>query len=145
MSDAIFKGSSSSGRKAGNSAEATLVFDNSGNHLAVDALEVHVTRRVFRSGEGEYLINGQPCRLKDIKDLFRGTGIGVDAYTGLRIVDGKVLTGVFGWYTVAVLDAATYGAAADVGYVGEEAMISARSMLVHLLAPWDLDYYLVTR
>ncbi len=88
MSDVIFKGSSSSGRKAGNSAEATLVFDNSGNHLAVDALEVHVTRRVFRSGEGEYLINGQPCRLKDIKDLFRGTGVGVDAYS--LIEQGKV-------------------------------------------------------
>ncbi len=88
MSDVIFKGSTSSGRKAGNSAEATLVFDNSGNHLPVDALEVQVTRRVFRSGEGEYLINGQPCRLKDIKDLFRGTGVGVDAYS--LIEQGKV-------------------------------------------------------
>ncbi len=88
MIDVIFKGSASSGRKPGNSAEATLVFDNSGKQLPVDANEVHVTRRVFRSGEGEYLINGQPCRLKDIKDLFRGTGVGVDAYS--LIEQGKV-------------------------------------------------------
>ena len=88
MIDVIFKGSSSSGRKPGNSAEATLVFDNSGKQLPVDANEVHVTRRVFRSGEGEYLINGQACRLKDIKDLFRGTGVGVDAYS--LIEQGKV-------------------------------------------------------
>ncbi len=88
MIDVIFKGSSSSGRKPGNSAEATLVFDNSGKHLPIDANEVHVTRRVFRSGEGEYLINGQACRLKDIKDLFRGTGVGVDAYS--LIEQGKV-------------------------------------------------------
>ena len=88
MIDVIFKGSASSGRKPGNSAEATLVFDNSGKQLPVDANEVHVTRRVFRSGEGEYLINGEACRLKDIKDLFRGTGVGVDAYS--LIEQGKV-------------------------------------------------------
>ncbi len=88
MIDVIFKGSSSSGRKPGNSAEATLIFDNSGKHLPIDAIEVHVTRRVFRSGEGEYLINGQACRLKDVKDLFRGTGVGVDAYS--LIEQGKV-------------------------------------------------------
>jgi len=88
MIDVIFKGSSSSGRKPGNSAEATLVFDNTGKQLPIDANEVHVTRRVFRSGEGEYLINGQACRLKDIKDLFRGTGVGVDAYS--LIEQGKV-------------------------------------------------------
>lgn len=88
MIDVIFKGSSSSGRKPGNSAEATLVFDNSGKQLPIDADEVQVTRRVFRSGEGEYLINGQACRLKDIKDLFRGTGVGVDAYS--LIEQGKV-------------------------------------------------------
>ncbi len=88
MSDVIFKGSASAGRKPGNSAEATLVFDNREKRLNVDASEVHVTRRVFRSGEGEYLINGQACRLKDIKDLFRGTGVGVDAYS--LIEQGKV-------------------------------------------------------
>ncbi|MEZ6135486.1 MAG: AAA family ATPase [Pirellulaceae bacterium] len=88
MIDVIFKGSSGSGRKAANSAEATLVFDNTGKQLAIDSEEVHVTRRVYRSGEGEYLINNQACRLKDIRDLFRGTGVGVDAYS--LIEQGKV-------------------------------------------------------
>ena len=81
MIDVILKGSSGSGRKAANSAEATLVFDNAKKLLPLDSAEVHVTRRVYRSGEGEYLINNQPCRLKDIRDLFRGTGVGVDAYS----------------------------------------------------------------
>ncbi|GIW97657.1 MAG: chromosome partition protein Smc [Pirellulaceae bacterium] len=88
MLDVIFKGSASSGRKAANSAEATLVFDNSKQQLPIDAPQVEVTRRVYRSGEGEYLINGQACRLKDIKNLFRGTGVGVDAYS--LIEQGKV-------------------------------------------------------
>src|SRR5207245_5184743 len=48
--------------------------------LATDAEEVQITRRVYRSGEGEYLINQQTCRLKDIKDLFLGSGAGADAY-----------------------------------------------------------------
>ncbi|QDV14191.1 Chromosome partition protein Smc [Rosistilla oblonga] len=86
MSDVIFKGSQS--RKAAASAEATIVFDNAAGTLPVDAPEVHVTRRVFRSGEGEYLINGEPCRLKDVKNLVRGTGIGIDAYS--LIEQGKV-------------------------------------------------------
>jgi chromosome segregation protein len=88
MSDVIFKGSGNSGRKPMNSAEATLVFDNADRRLPLDAPEVHITRRVFRSGEGEYLINRQPARLKDIRDLFRGTGVGVDAYS--LIEQGKV-------------------------------------------------------
>ncbi|RMF38997.1 MAG: chromosome segregation protein SMC [Planctomycetota bacterium] len=88
MLDVIFKGSASSGRKPANSAEATLIFDNSKRQLPVDAEQVQVTRRVYRSGEGEYLINGQACRLKDIKNLFRGTGVGVDAYS--LIEQGKV-------------------------------------------------------
>jgi chromosome segregation protein len=88
MIDVIFKGSTVTGRKPANSAEATLVFDNSQKLLGIDAEEVQVTRRVYRSGEGEYLINGQACRLKDIKDLFRGTGVGVDAYS--LIEQGKV-------------------------------------------------------
>lgn len=88
MTDVIFKGSTSTGRKPSNSAEATLIFDNSTQLLGVDAKEVHVTRRVYRSGEGEYLINGQACRLRDIRDLFRGTGVGVDAYS--LIEQGKV-------------------------------------------------------
>jgi len=86
MSDVIFKGSQ--GRQAAGTAEATIVFDNSSGSLPVDSPEVRVTRRVFRSGEGEYLINNQPCRLKDVKDLIRGTGIGIDAYS--LIEQGKV-------------------------------------------------------
>lgn len=88
MSDVIFKGSGIGGRKMLNTAEATIIFDNSGGHLGIDAPEVHVTRRVYRSGEGEYLINGQGCRLKDVRDLFRGTGVGADAYS--LIEQGKV-------------------------------------------------------
>ncbi|HBE71692.1 MAG TPA: chromosome segregation protein SMC [Planctomycetaceae bacterium] len=88
MIDVIFKGSSDSGRKPCNSAEATLVFDNSEKLLPLDTEEVQVTRRVYRSGEGEYQINGSACRLKDIKNLFRGTGVGVDAYS--LIEQGKV-------------------------------------------------------
>ena len=88
MSDVIFKGSSEGGRKALNAAEATIIFDNSENRLPIEAPEVHVSRRVYRSGESEYLINGQPCRLKDIRDLFRGTGVGTDAYS--LIEQGKV-------------------------------------------------------
>lgn len=88
MADVIFKGSLQSGRKPMNSAEATLVFDNSDRRLPVDAPEVHITRRIYRGGEGEYLINRQPSRLKDIRDLFRGTGVGGDAYS--LIEQGKV-------------------------------------------------------
>jgi chromosome segregation protein len=88
MADVIFKGSGQGGRKMLNTAEATIVFDNSEGRLGVDAPEVHVTRRVYRSGEGEYLINGQACRLKDVRDLFRGTGVGADAYS--LIEQGKV-------------------------------------------------------
>lgn len=88
MADVIFKGSGSGGRKMMNTAEATILFDNSDGKLAIDAPEVHVTRRVYRSGEGEYLINRQPCRLKDVRDLFRGTGVGTDAYS--LIEQGKV-------------------------------------------------------
>ncbi|HZN35095.1 MAG TPA: chromosome segregation protein SMC, partial [Pirellulaceae bacterium] len=65
-----------------------LIFDNSEKKLPVDAPEVHITRRVYRSGEGEYLINRQPARLKDIRDMFRGTGVGADAYS--LIEQGKV-------------------------------------------------------
>ena len=86
MSDVIFKGSQTRG-PAG-SAEATIVFDNEDGNLGVDAPEVHVTRRVYRSGEGEYLINNQPVRLKDVRNLIRGTGIGIDAYS--LIEQGKV-------------------------------------------------------
>ena len=88
MADVIFKGSAEGGRKPANSAEVVLILDNTTRIFGHDADEVQVSRRVFRSGEGEYGINGQPCRLKDVKDLFRGTGVGVDAYS--LIEQGKV-------------------------------------------------------
>jgi len=86
MSDVIFKGSQTRGPAS--SAEATIIFDNENGALPVDAPEVHVTRRVFRSGETEYLINNQAVRLKDVKSLIQGTGIGIDAYS--LIEQGKV-------------------------------------------------------
>src|SRR6185295_11200896 len=88
MADVIFKGSGTSGRKPMNTAEATLVLDNADKRLPIDAPEVHITRRVYRSGEGEYFINRQPARLKDIRDLFRSTGVGGDACS--LIEPGKV-------------------------------------------------------
>ena len=89
MSDVIFKGSGGeSGRRPANAATATIILDNSDNRFEYDADEVHVSRRVYRSGESEYLINGEVTRLKDIKELFRGTGVGTDAYS--LIEQGKV-------------------------------------------------------
>src|SRR5262245_36454045 len=78
MTDVIFNGSAS--RRTLGMAEVSLLFDNSKKVLASDAEEVKITRRVYRSGQGEYQINGQECRLKDIKDLFLGSGAGTDAY-----------------------------------------------------------------
>src|SRR5438552_10820578 len=86
MADVIFNGSSS--RRSLGLAEVTMTFDNVRNQLGIDAQEVQITRRVYRTSEGEYLINGQICRLKDIKDLFLGSGAGNDAYC--IIAQGKV-------------------------------------------------------
>lgn len=89
MSDVIFKGSSgANARRPANSATATIILDNSDRRFAFDLDEVHVSRRVYRSGETEYLINNEASRLKDIKSLFRGTGVGTDAYS--LIEQGKV-------------------------------------------------------
>lgn len=79
MTDVIFNGSAS--RRSLGMAEVSMVFDNGKKVLASDAVEVRVTRRVYRSGESEYCINGSPCRLKDVKDLFLGSGAGTDAYS----------------------------------------------------------------
>src|SRR4051812_17715595 len=79
MTDVIFNGSAS--RRSLGLAEVTMTFDNSRRALATDAEEVQIGRRVYRSGEGEYLINGQVCRLKDVKNLFLGSGAGNDAYS----------------------------------------------------------------
>jgi chromosome segregation protein len=89
MSDVIFKGSSGAGaRRPANAATATIILDNADQRFAYDAEEVHVSRRVYRSGESEYQINGETSRLKDIRELFRGTGVGTDAYS--LIEQGKV-------------------------------------------------------
>ncbi|MDR0337343.1 MAG: chromosome segregation protein SMC [Planctomycetaceae bacterium] len=77
--DVIFNGSAD--RPPMSSAEVTLTFDNSKKIFSLDTPEVHITRRVYRSGEGEYLINRQATRLRDIKDLLSGTGLGTQAYS----------------------------------------------------------------
>lgn len=79
MEDIIFAGSD--GRKAVNYGEVSLTLDNTDQALSLDFNEVTVTRRVHRSGDSEYLINKQPCRLKDITELFMDTGIGKEAYS----------------------------------------------------------------
>ena len=86
MADVIFNGSGA--RRGMNAAEITLTFDNAGHLLPLDSPEVHITRRVYRSGEGEYLINRNPCRLRDIRDLLAGTGMGTQAYSVIE--QGKV-------------------------------------------------------
>src|SRR6266536_1239980 len=74
MADVIFNGSSS--RKSLGMAEVGVTFDNTRRLLSVEADEVRITRRVYRDGTGEYLINGQMARLKDIKEIFLGSGAG---------------------------------------------------------------------
>jgi chromosome segregation protein len=86
MADVIFNGSGT--RRPLNTAEITLTFSNANRLLPVDTPEVHITRRVYRSGEGEYLINRQPSRLRDIRDLLSGTGMGTPAYSVIE--QGKV-------------------------------------------------------
>lgn len=77
MEDVIFHGSSA--RKAVNMAEVSLHFDNTDGELPIPFREVVITRRLLRSGESEYLLNRAPCRLRDIHDLVRGTGLGADS------------------------------------------------------------------
>jgi len=86
MEDVIFAGSDS--RKALNIAEVTLVLDNEDGTLPIDYSEISVTRRVYRSGDSEYLLNKQPCRLKDIIELFMDSGLGKEAFS--IISQGKV-------------------------------------------------------
>lgn len=78
MSDVIFSGSKS--RNALNVASVSLIFDNSDNYLKVPYTEVSIKRRVYRSGENEYFLNGEKCRLKDIVDLFMDSGIGKESF-----------------------------------------------------------------
>ena len=79
MEDVIFSGSES--RKPLNFAEVTLVLDNEDERIAIPYTEINVTRRVYRSGDSEYLLNNQQCRLKDITDLFMDSGLGKEAFS----------------------------------------------------------------
>ncbi len=79
MEDVIFAGSES--RKPLNFAEVTLVLDNEDEKISIPFSEISVTRRVYRSGDSEYLLNNQQCRLKDITDLFLDSGLGKEAFS----------------------------------------------------------------
>jgi len=82
MEDVIFNGSST--RKPLGFAEVALTVDNSDERLPIEASTVTVTRRLFRSGESEYLINNQQSRLRDVHDLFLDSGIGNNSYTVIQ-------------------------------------------------------------
>ncbi len=79
MADVIFAGARN--RKPAAVAEVALVFDNADRRLASDADEVQVSRLLYRNGDSEYRLNNQVCRLRDIRDLFLDTGVGMDAYS----------------------------------------------------------------
>ncbi|MHC4501079.1 MAG: AAA family ATPase, partial [Planctomycetota bacterium] len=79
MADVIFGGSSS--RKAVGTAEVSLFISNTTGGLAIEADEVQISRRIYRSGESDYRINNKICRLKDIRELFMDTGVGARAYS----------------------------------------------------------------
>ncbi len=87
MENIIFNGTKK--RKPLNLAEVSLTFKNTKNILATEYSEVTITRRLYRTGESEYLLNNVPCRLKDINNLFLDTGIGPDSYAiiELKMVD----------------------------------------------------------
>ena len=92
MQDVIFSGTEM--RKPQGFAYVAITLDNSDHHLAIDYDQVTVSRRVYRSGESEYMINGSACRLKDIYELFYDTGIGKEGYSiiGQGQID-KILSG----------------------------------------------------
>ena len=86
MEDVIFAGTEQ--RKALGFAEVTLTLDNTDGYFPLEFSEITVTRRVYRSGDGEYYINKTLCRLKDIHELFMDTGLGRDGYS--IIGQGKI-------------------------------------------------------
>lgn len=92
MQDVIFSGTEM--RKPLGYAYVAITFDNSDHQMAIDYDEVTVARRIYRSGESEYLLNGTPCRLKDVNELFYDTGIGKEGYSiiGQGQID-KILSG----------------------------------------------------
>ena len=93
MQDVIFAGTEM--RKPLGYAYVAITLDNTDHQLAIDYDEVTVSRRLYRSGESEYMINGTPCRLKDVNELFYDTGIGKEGYSIIgqgqidRILSGK--------------------------------------------------------
>ncbi|MBP7320802.1 MAG: chromosome segregation protein SMC, partial [Lachnospiraceae bacterium] len=93
MQDVIFSGTEN--RKPQSYASVSITLDNSDHQLTIDYDEVTITRRVYRSGESEYLLNGTACRLKDVNELFYDTGIGKEGYSIIgqgqidRILSGK--------------------------------------------------------
>jgi len=87
MADVIFKGNAE-GRRSLGVAEVTVVLDNQDRALPIEYDQVAITRRLYRSGDSEYLINNQPCRLRDIRELLMDTGIGMDAYS--IVEQGKI-------------------------------------------------------
>ena len=93
MEDIIFAGTDD--KKALNVAEVTIVLDNENRDLSLDFSEVSITRRVFRAGGGEYLINGEKARLKDVTDLIMDSGIGHDSLSMIsqdqvkQVIEGK--------------------------------------------------------
>ena len=87
MENIIFNGTKT--RKPANLAEVSLSFENTKNILPTEYSTVTITRRLYRTGESDYLLNNVPCRLKDITELFMDTGIGSDSYAiiELKMVD----------------------------------------------------------
>ncbi len=79
MQDVIFNGSGT--RKPSGMAQVDLAFDNTGRMLQIDADDVTITRRLFRDGSSDYIVNGHTVRLKDIREMFLDTGIGFNAYS----------------------------------------------------------------
>ena len=92
MQDVIFSGTQN--RKPQGYASVAITFDNTDRHLNLDYNEVTVSRRIYRSGESEYRLNGTQCRLKDVTELFYDTGIGKEGYSiiGQGQID-KILSG----------------------------------------------------
>src|SRR5215217_1035742 len=89
MEDVIFSGTAE--RSAQNVAEVSLLIHNDSGLLPSDYTQVMITRRAFRSGESEYLINNQPCRLKDIHNLFYDTGMGAASYS---LIEAKMIDSI---------------------------------------------------
>src|ERR1041384_590938 len=104
MLDVIFKGAQ--GVAAMGFAEVSLTLDNSDHTLPVEFEEVTITRRLFSTGEGEYYINRAPCRLKDIREMLYGTGIGTDNYSVIEQgkIDKLVLSNPHELVDLALLD-----------------------------------------